>query len=268
MSIPQEIEWCVQENILSLDEVLSLNPFQYLRFVSLKIRSLITNNFITAQQVLNMDMEQHLSFLSEEIYDLILRKILTAEQVMSMRNAQRLNFSSAIIIKFILADILTVDCVIKMSIAQGLRFRELTDFYLAKIVKNEVISYLKRRANPVREFLFIDFINTLAEIERHGVAVIWSNIKDDVASKMHEKGLKDFYVDRQDARFLKLIDLGRGTELSPLPSFQKELTASIGYRRHILEVTIQSDRLHQSFFRPDNKPLEEDDSDESFDCGI
>ena len=102
---------------------------------------------------------------------------------------------------------------------------------LLPIVKGEVIRYLTERANPRTDAEFVSITALLKRVEEDGVSAIWDEIKDNVSAQMFEE-FGSLYINKEDARFTGLVDAGEYAPLGQLPSFQKELSESKGYRQY------------------------------------
>jgi hypothetical protein len=75
----------------------------------------------------------------------------------------------------------------------------------------------------------VQFTHQITQIEEKGVEVIWESIKDSVAARMFDE-FGSLYANQDDPRFVAFIDAGQYVELGQLPSFQKEVSESEGYR--------------------------------------
>ena len=100
------------------------------------------------------------------------------------------------------------------------------------IVKDEVCSYLSKNTNPTTAVGFISITALLEKIKKDGVSAIWDAIKERVAKCVFDE-FGSLYTSKSDPKFTGLIDAGQYVELEPedLPSFQKELSDSEGYRK-------------------------------------
>ena len=99
------------------------------------------------------------------------------------------------------------------------------------VVKEEVKHYLADKANPATFSEFNQFTHQIKQIEEEGVDVIWGSIKDHVAARMFDE-FGSLYVNQDDPRFTAFMDTAQYIELGELPSFQKELSESEGYRKY------------------------------------
>jgi hypothetical protein len=102
---------------------------------------------------------------------------------------------------------------------------------LLPIVKEAVMRYLTERANPRTDAEFVSITALLKRVEEDGVSAIWDEIKDNVSAQMFEE-FGSLYINKEDARFTGLVDAGEYAPLGQLPSFQKELSESKGYRQY------------------------------------
>ena len=99
------------------------------------------------------------------------------------------------------------------------------------VVKEEAKNYLADKANPATFSEFNQFTHQIKQIEEEGVDVIWGSIKDHVAARMFDE-FGSLYVNQDDPRFTAFMDTAQYIELGELPSFQKELSESEGYRKY------------------------------------
>jgi hypothetical protein len=74
----------------------------------------------------------------------------------------------------------------------------------------------------------LNFIKELSNVEGIGVEAIWNKIQGVVANQLFEE-FGSLYTGKNDPNSIALIDTGIYTTYS-LPSFQKELSESNGYR--------------------------------------
>ena len=99
------------------------------------------------------------------------------------------------------------------------------------VVKEEVKHYLADKANPATFSEFTQFTHQIKQIEEEGVDVIWGSIKDHVAARMFDE-FGSLYVNQDDPGFTAFMDTAKYVKLGELPSFQKELSESKGYRKY------------------------------------
>ena len=102
---------------------------------------------------------------------------------------------------------------------------------LPAVVKEEVNRYLTEITNPTTVIGFVSISALLKKIEEDGVSVIWDKIKENVSTRMFEE-FGSLYDNKEDARFAGLVDAGQYVNLGQLPSFQKILSESKGYRKY------------------------------------
>ena len=102
---------------------------------------------------------------------------------------------------------------------------------LYRVVKEEALRYLVEKTNPVTELDFINITAELKQIEKNGVSAIWNAIKNNVAHRLFNE-LSFLFTDQKDQRFIDLMHMGLSVELGQLPSFQKTLSESAGYKEH------------------------------------
>ncbi|PJE00248.1 MAG: hypothetical protein CK426_00015 [Legionella sp.] len=125
------------------------------------------------------------------------------------------------------------------------------------VVKEEVKNYLAARANPATFSEFAQFTHQIKQIEEEGVEVIWEAIKDNVAARMFDE-FGSLYANQDDPRFVAFIDAGQYVELGKLPSFQKEVSESEGYREYCSS-TMKSYRMFSQNQRQDSDSSPSDD---------
>lgn len=133
--------------------------------------------------------------------------------------------------------------------------QNLATLKLPFVVKDEVKHYLTIKAKPATFDEFVEFNHQIKKIEEEGVEVIWEAIKEKVAMRMFEE-FESLYDGLNDPRFTNLIEAGKYTELGKLPSFQKEISESEGYRQYL------SSMLYSSRFFSKNQKSDSSLSDD------
>jgi hypothetical protein len=126
------------------------------------------------------------------------------------------------------------------------------------VVKEEVNHYLAARANPSTVSELTQFTQQIAQIKEEGVEVIWDAIKDRVAMRIFDE-FGSLYNDQNDPRFTGFIEAGKDVDLGELPSFQREVSQSKGYREYCSSI-MKSYRLATQNQRQE---LDPDSSDEN-----
>ena len=106
---------------------------------------------------------------------------------------------------------------------------KIAGFKLSAIVKEEALRYLEENTNPSTALGFVNITATLKQLEKNGVSAIWDAIKVTVANRIYNE-FSSLFKDKEDQRFRDLIDTGLLVELGTLPSFQKILSESVGYK--------------------------------------
>ena len=128
------------------------------------------------------------------------------------------------------------------------------------VIKEEVNRYLAARTNPTTAVAFVNITAQLKQIEEQGVTVIWDAIKDKVATRVFDE-FGSLYTNKDDVRFTGFIDAGQDVELGKLPSFQKALSESEGYREYC-SAAMKSYRVFSKMNRenPDHNDDKENDT--------
>lgn len=107
----------------------------------------------------------------------------------------------------------------------------LAAFKFPIVVNEEVKNYLAARANPNTYSEFRQFTHLIKQIEAVGVEVIWEAIQARVTTRMFDE-FGSLYTGQDDPHFLAFIDAGKYVALGELPSFQKQVLESEGYRKY------------------------------------
>jgi len=125
---------------------------------------------------------------------------------------------------------------------------------LSPVVKEEVNRYLAERTNPTTAAGFVSITARLKQIEEEGVSAIWGSIKENVSTRMFEE-FGSLYINKEDERFAGLVDAGQYVNMGQLPSFQKILSESDGYRKYC-SATMKS---YGAFFTDSSMMFDHDD---------
>ena len=102
---------------------------------------------------------------------------------------------------------------------------------LPAVVKEEVNRYLTERTTPTTAAGFVSITARLKQIEDEGVSAIWDAIKENVSTSMFDE-FGSLYTNKDNPQFTGLVDAGQYVNLGKLPSFQKALSESEGYREY------------------------------------
>ncbi len=111
---------------------------------------------------------------------------------------------------------------------------------LPTVVREAAMDYVAQRANPRSEAEFTAFTRLIEAIKRDGLEVVYSEIKDDITTRMlDEFGI--LYSGDDDPALTALVDAGEYVELKldELNHFQPSIQASEGYRQYCSR-TLQS----------------------------
>ena len=131
-----------------------------------------------------------------------------------------------------------------------------------KIVEEAARRYLANLTKPSTAAGFLYITARLQAIEKDGdVSMIWEQIKPEVATRFFEE-FGYLFKGENDPQLLELIETGVFVPLS-LPSFQKQLSESEGYREHCSEVTPTSARFFSKMARTESGSVDALDKDDS-----
>lgn len=117
--------------------------------------------------------------------------------------------------------------------------RQTASLKLPIVVREEAMRYMKLLANPNTAQEFRAFTQLVSQVKKHGVEVIWDQIKGNVANRMFDE-FSSLYRDRADHSFTGLIEAGQYTELSDSSIFQKQVQNSKGYHQFCSQILRQS----------------------------
>ena len=117
--------------------------------------------------------------------------------------------------------------------------RETASLKLPIVVREEAMRYMELLADPNTAQKFRAFTQLVSQVKKHGVEVIWDQIKGNVANRMFDE-FSSLYRDRADHSFTGLIEAGQYTELPDLSIFQKQVQSSEGYHQFCSQMLSQS----------------------------
>jgi hypothetical protein len=138
------------------------------------------------------------------------------------------------------------DVVIKMITPQLFALK------LPIVVREEVHNYLASKASPATMSELTQFTDQIKKIEEEGIGDIWDAIKDKVSTRLFDE-FGSLYANENDPKFTAFIDAGTDIELGPLPSYQKQVSESEGYREYC-RATMNSYRTMLNQNRQDSEP--------------
>ncbi len=117
--------------------------------------------------------------------------------------------------------------------------RETASLKLPIVVREEAMRYMELLADPNTAQKFRAFTQLVSQVKKHGVEVIWDQIKGNVANRMFDE-FSSLYRDRADHSFTGLIEAGQYTELPDLSIFQKQVQSSEGSHQFCSQMLLQS----------------------------
>lgn len=124
---------------------------------------------------------------------------------------------------------------------------------LAMAVKEEVHHYLIENTKPTTAIEFLKISAQIKQIQEKGVIVIWDLIKDKLARRIAD-AYSPLYTDQSDPGIIDFIHTGLEIDLGPLPSYQKALSESKGYRQYCSDLMRSSFRLFSEMAKGEIKP--------------
>ena len=102
------------------------------------------------------------------------------------------------------------------------------------VIKEEVLRYLAESTHPTTAAEFLSITAPLQQIqEERSPAPIWKQIKARVAERLFAEFGSLYPLGQDDPLFISFIEAGIYLEIDDLPSFQKELSESTGYKAYL-----------------------------------
>ena len=239
----EAVRGLISDGILTLEQAMGLNLYECVNLESEPVRALIADRTLTLEQAMGLNYEGRTALNNEYTRQRLRTGDLTIQHIMdglittitgvinALPSDDPQNQAAQRYVEGLAAsEQVYTDLTSGVNTHKLLALSWLAALKFPIVVNEEVKHYLAHKANPATFSEFTQFTHQIKQIEKEGVDVIWGSIKDQVATRMFDE-FGSLYVNQDDPGFTTFMNTGKHVKLEELPSFQKELSESEGYRK-------------------------------------